>query len=123
MLIPNLPMAMANMAWVDTLENKNLNVALGMAQKAKSLMPDLPEITDTLAWVMYMRGNYADAMPLLQECVQKSPDSAEYRYHLGMTLLATGQKTKGKQELEAALRMKLDSLEAQQAQLALAQTN
>jgi len=120
---PEYAPAMANVAWVDALEGKNLNVALGMAQKAKSLMPDLPAITDTLAWVMYMRGNYADAVPLLQECVQMLPDSAEFRYHLGMTLLAIGQKAKGKQELEAALQMKLDNGEAQQAQQALAQAN
>jgi hypothetical protein len=40
-----------------------------------------------------------------------------------MTLLATGQKTKAKEQLEAALRMKLDSVEVQQAQRALAEAN
>jgi tetratricopeptide (TPR) repeat protein len=120
---PEYAIAMANMAWVDALEGKNLNVALGMAQKAKALIPDLPAITDTLAWVMYMKGDYADAMPLLQECIQKAPNAAEFRYHLGMTLLAVGKKAEGKQELEVALRMKLDSVEANQAQQALAQAN
>jgi tetratricopeptide (TPR) repeat protein len=120
---PEYAIAMANMAWVDALEGKNLNVALGMAQKAKALIPDLPAITDTLAWVMYMKGDYADAMPLLQECIQKAPNVAEFRYHLGMTLLAVGEKAEGKQELEAALRMKLDNAEAHQAQQALAQAN
>jgi tetratricopeptide (TPR) repeat protein len=120
---PDYAIALANMAWVDAIEGKNLNVALGMAQKAKALMPDSPEISDTLAWVMYKRDDYADAMPLLQECIHKSPDSAEFRYHLGMTLLATGQKEKGREQLEAALRMKLDNADAQQAQRALAQAN
>lgn len=120
---PDNAIAMANMAWVDALEGKNLNVALGMAQRAKSLMPGLPAITDTLAWVMYKRGNYAEAIPLLQECVQKSPDSAEFRYHLGMTFVATGEREKGKEQLEAALRMKLDNSEAQQARQVLARTN
>jgi len=120
---PNFAIANANMAWVDAQQGKDLDVALDMAQKAKSMMPELSSVTDTLAWVVYKRGNYADAMPLLQECVQTSPDSAEFCYHLGMTLLATGQKAKGKQELEGALRMKLDSAEIQQAQRALAQAN
>jgi tetratricopeptide (TPR) repeat protein len=120
---PNFAVANANMAWVDAQEGKNLDVALGMAQKAKSMMPELPSITDTLAWVMYKRGNYASAVPLLQECVQQSPDSAEFRYHLGMTLLATGQKAKAKEQLDAALRMNLDSASAQLAQQALAQVN
>jgi tetratricopeptide (TPR) repeat protein len=120
---PNFAPAMANTAWVDALEDKDLDVALGLAQKAKSLQPDLPSITDTLAWVMYRRGNYASAMPLLLEAVQKAPDSAEYHYHLGMTLVASGQKAKGKEELEAALRLKQDSASEQQVRQALAQLN
>ena len=80
---PNFPVANANMAWVDAQEGKNLDVALGRAQKAKSLMPEVPSITDTLGWVMYKRGSYSSAVPILQECVQKSPDSAKFRYPSG----------------------------------------
>jgi TolA-binding protein len=86
-------------------------------------MPEVPSITDTLGWVMYKRGNYDSAVPLLQDCVQKSPDSAKFRFHLGMTLLANGQKNKGKDQLEMALRMNLDTPDAQQARLALGQAN
>src|SRR5262249_26600404 len=61
---PNFAIANANLAWLDVQAGENLDVALGRAQKAKSLMPDLPSITDTLAWVMYKKGNYTGAMPL-----------------------------------------------------------
>jgi Flp pilus assembly protein TadD len=121
---PNFAVALANMAWVDALEGKDLDVALGMAQKAKSQMPELPSITDTLAWVMYKKGNYSGAVPLLEEAVKKAPTSAEYRYHLGMTLVAAGQKDKGKGQLQAALQMKqLKATDAEQARQALAQAN
>jgi tetratricopeptide (TPR) repeat protein len=120
---PNYAIATANVAWVDTQENRDLNVALSMAQKARSMEPGLPSITDTLAWVMYKQGNYAGALPLLQQCVQTSPDSAEFRFHLGMTLMATGKKVEGKEQLEAALRMKLADAETQQAHQMLAQVN
>jgi Tfp pilus assembly protein PilF len=120
---PNFAIANANMAWVDAQEGKNLDLALHMAQKAKSLMPEVPSITDTLGWVMYKRGNYGSAVPLFQECVQKSPDSAKFRFHLGMTLLKAGQKARGKEQLETALRMKLDTLDAQEARQALDQVN
>jgi Tfp pilus assembly protein PilF len=120
---PNFAVANANLAWVDAQEGKDLNSALGMAQKAKSTMPDVPSITDTLAWVMYKKGDYAGAIPLLRECIGKSPDSATFRYHLGMTFLATGQKAAGKSQLEAALRMKLSKDEAQEAQRELSQLN
>jgi tetratricopeptide (TPR) repeat protein len=121
---PNFTVANANMAWVDAQEGKDLDVALGMAQKAKSQAPELPSITDTLAWVMYKKGNYAGAIPLLQECVQKSPNSAEYHYHLGVVLVAAGQRDKGKSHLQAALQMKqLKDADAQQARQALLQVN
>ncbi len=120
---PNFALANANMAWVDAEEGKDLDLALGMAQKAKSSMPELPSVTDTLAWVMYKRGSYASAIPLLQECVQKSPGSAQFRYHLGMSLLADGQKAKAKDQLQAALHMKLEGSEAEQAKQALSGAN
>jgi Flp pilus assembly protein TadD len=95
-----------------------------MAQKAKSQAPELPSITDTLAWVMYKKGNYSGAIPLLQECVQKSPGSAEYHYHLGVVLVAAGQKDKGKSQLQAALQTnQLKDADAQQARQTLLQTN
>lgn len=121
---PNFAVALANMAWVDALEGKDLDVALGMAQKAKSQLPELPSITDTLAWVMYKKGNYSGAVPLLEEAVKKAPASAAYRYHLGMSLVAAGQTEKGKGQLQAALQMKqLKETDAEQARQALAQAN
>jgi tetratricopeptide (TPR) repeat protein len=120
---PNFPIAIANIAWLDAQEGQNLDIALGMAQKAKSLMPEVTSITDTLGWVMYKRGSYDSAVPLLQECVQKSPDTATFRFHLGMTLLAAGQKAKGKQQLETALQMNLDTPDSEQARLALGKAN
>ena len=120
---PSFAVANANMAWGDVQQGSNLDVALSRAQKAKSLMPDAPSVSDTLAWVMYKRGNYAAAMPLLQECVQKSPDSSQFHYHLGLTLIAAGQKAKGREQLESALRLKLDNADALQAQQLLAAAN
>ncbi|HEX4716502.1 MAG TPA: tetratricopeptide repeat protein, partial [Ktedonobacteraceae bacterium] len=117
----NFPMANANMAWVDAVEGKDLDTALAMAQKAKSQVPELPVITDVLAWVMYKRGNYSGAVPLLEDCVKKAPDSAQYHYHLGMALVAAGQKGRGRTQLQAAVQMnKLRPDEIEEARQALA---
>lgn len=120
---PNFAIANANLAWVDAEENRELDVALGMAQKAKSMMPDLPSITDTLAWVMYRRGDYTAAVPLLRDCVQKAPDSATFHYHLGMTLLAIGQKAQAKNQLESALHLNLVNTYAEMARRELTTLN
>lgn len=120
---PNSAVAANNLAWLDALDGKNLDLALGLAQKAKSLAPENITISDTLAWVMFKRGDSTGAIPLLQECVRKSPDLGEFHYHLGMALMAAGKQGKGKMQLEAALRMKLDADEAQQARQVLSQVN
>ena len=119
---PNFTVANANMAWVDAVEGTNLDSALAMAQKAKSQVPELPAITDILAWVMYKRGNYSGAIPLLEDCVKRVPNFAQYHYHLGMALLAGGQKERGKAQLQTALGINnLTPADRQQAQQALAQ--
>jgi len=97
---------------------------LGMAQKAKSQMPEVPSISDTLAWVMYKKGNYSGAIPLLQDCVKKSPDSALYHCHLGLALMAAGKKESGKTQLQAALQTnKLTAADKAQAEQALGERN
>jgi tetratricopeptide (TPR) repeat protein len=117
---PDFPVANANLAWIDAENGKDLDRALSMARKAQSVMPDEPAISDVLAWVMYQQGNYAWAIPLLQECVKKQPESAQYRYHLGLALLAAGQKQDGRSQLEAALeKNKLRPAEQEQARRAL----
>ena len=121
---PNFAVANANIAWVDAQEGKDLDVALGLAQQAKSEMPDVPSISDTLGWVMYKKGNYSGAIPILQDCVKKTPDNAKFRYHLGLALLAAGQKESAKTQLQAALQLnKLEAADTQQAKQALGQTN
>ncbi len=118
----NFPVANANMAWADAEEAKDLDSALAMAQKAKSAAPEMPAITDVLAWVMYKRGNYTGAIPLLEDAVKRAPDSSQYHYHLGLALLAAGQKERGKTQLQAALQINnLRPAEKEQAQQALAQ--
>jgi tetratricopeptide (TPR) repeat protein len=112
-----------DLAWVDAVQNKDLDNALMLAQKAKQLLPDADAVSDTLAWVYYKKGIYGAAIPLLQECVGKSPAHTVYHYHLGMALLANGEKAQGREQLQAALKSGLSGDDAQQAQKALAQAN
>lgn len=118
---PNFAVAANNLAWIYAEQGQNLDVALSLAQRAEAQNPGSPNYSDTLAWVMFKKGNYAGALPLLKNCVQKQPDSAQFLYHLGMVLVSDGQKTEGKAKLEAALNMNLDTQDAQQARKTLLQ--
>jgi len=120
---PNFAAAVNNLAWLYAQHGGNLDVALSLAQKGKELFPDSPSTTDTLAWIQCKKGLYAAAIPLMQECVQKVPSSPTYHYHLGMALLAIGEKQIAKQHLQTALRLKLNQEDSRQVGEALAKLN
>jgi tetratricopeptide (TPR) repeat protein len=98
----------------------NLDGAMALAQKARELAPDLVNAADSLGWIQYKKGLHQPALPLLEECVKKASQSATYQYHLGMVLIATGQKEKARAHLESALRLKLAGEDAAQARQSLA---
>jgi tetratricopeptide (TPR) repeat protein len=104
---PNFAIAEANLAWIYAQRGENLDVALGLAEKARQQLPALESIADTLGWVQYKKGDYSSAKSLLQDCVKTAPQQANYHYHLGMVLVATGDHTRGRSEIENALRLKL----------------
>ncbi|HUE03566.1 MAG TPA: tetratricopeptide repeat protein [Bryobacteraceae bacterium] len=83
----------------------DLDQALTYAQRAKQVMPNLPEVSDTLGWI-YLKKNMSDsAMDIFQELVEKMPQNATYRYHLGMAYAQKGDKVKALRELQQALRI------------------
>jgi tetratricopeptide (TPR) repeat protein len=117
----NFAPAVANLAYVEAEQGGDLNVALGLAQKAKQMLPDADPISDILAWIEYRKGSYRETIPMFKECVRKDPERAVYRYHLGMALLAAGDKGEAKSQLESALQLKLGADNAQHARAKLAQ--
>jgi Flp pilus assembly protein TadD len=121
-LAPHDPLIQNNLAWVYAMEGQNLDVALSLATQAKQAAPDAISINDTLGWIQYKKGNYVIAVGLLTEVVNKIPQSAEYRYHLGMALNGAGQKDRAKEELKKALQLAppLSHDDASQAQTTLA---
>ncbi len=62
-----------------------------------------PSMMDTLGWVKYQNGAVSEALPLLQKAADKSPSSAEIRYHLGMAQLRSGDRAAAKLSLQSAL--------------------
>ena len=109
-----------NLAYLLADQNRDLNEALRLAGIAKKANPDDPGITDTLGWVYYKRGLYANAVSELSFAAEKLPDNATVRYHLGMSYLNNGEKEKARQELEKALSLDRSFDGSDEAQKALA---
>jgi len=62
-----------------------------------------PAILNTRGWVKFKRGEYQASLPLLQQAVDKSPESSLMRYHLGMAQWRTGNIAAARENLEVAI--------------------
>jgi tetratricopeptide (TPR) repeat protein len=85
---------------------------------------EVPQFKDTLGWVHYRRGEYKEALSLLEDAAQQLPNLALVRYHLAMTYKAAGDSTKAAAELNRALQLSgsEDGLK-EKIQLAIQQNN
>jgi tetratricopeptide (TPR) repeat protein len=102
-LDPRAAVAANNLAWIYAEGGGNLDVALGLAQTAKSLLAGSSEVNDTLGWVYYKKGLASLAVPILRESVDKSPRNAVYHYHLGLAYAKSGNSGGARKALERAL--------------------
>ena len=82
---------------------------------AKEIAPDQPMVADTLGWALYRKGMYRSAVVHLEDAVSKSDHNPMTRYHLAMAYLKAGDRDRGRQALEAALRMDPKTAEAKMA--------
>jgi tetratricopeptide (TPR) repeat protein len=83
-LAPTSGRALNSLAYVDSVYLDKVDQAFELAEKARDLAPSNPSVADTLGWIYYLKGDYTHAAALLEESVEKLPDSAEIQYHVGM---------------------------------------
>jgi tetratricopeptide (TPR) repeat protein len=82
---PEYVPALNNLAYLYTERLNDLDKAYNLARKAHDLQPQDAAAGDTLGWVLYNRGDYQQALTILQESAEKAADSPEIQFHLGMT--------------------------------------
>jgi tetratricopeptide (TPR) repeat protein len=103
-LDPNNGVVLNNLAFLLTEHGGDLDDALTKAQRAKQLLPDTSEVSDTLGWI-YLKKNLTDnAIDVFKGLVNKVPAQAIYRYHLGLAYSQKGDKTRALKELQDALK-------------------
>jgi putative PEP-CTERM system TPR-repeat lipoprotein len=84
LLQPNQPAALNNLAWL--LSETDGARAEELARKAVQLVPNQPQIAETLASILVRRGKHAEALPLFAsaEKVIAQDGGALYRYALAL---------------------------------------
>jgi len=118
-LDPDAAVAANNLAWMYAQSGGSLDVALQHAQNAKRLLPNVPEVNDTLGYIYYKLDLAGLAVPLLETSVEKDPSNPEYHYHLGLAYERTNNKVKARKSLSRALTLKLDVKAAEEARAVL----
>jgi putative PEP-CTERM system TPR-repeat lipoprotein len=100
--------ALNNLAWVKQQQGKTAE-ALTLAKRAYYQAP-LPEMADTLGWILAKSGDLQRALPLLAEAVgsQDPTSRAEGAYHYGYALNAAGRGGEARTQLQAACDAKAD---------------
>jgi len=88
---PNSAIALNNLAILYVEQFGQLDKAYDLAKKAKEVANE-PHIADTLGWILFKRGDYNGALPLLQEGAAKLPNLPEIQFHLGMTYYMLGEE-------------------------------
>jgi tetratricopeptide (TPR) repeat protein len=99
---PDLVPALNNLAYLYTERLNDLNKAYDLARKARDLQGQDASVGDTLGWVLYKRGDYQQALTILQESAEKLPGNPEIQFHLGMTAYMMGQTDLAKVALQKA---------------------
>jgi Flp pilus assembly protein TadD len=99
-LEPNDVTALNNLAW--ELMTKDPRKGLEYANAARKQSGDHPAVLDTYAMLLLETGDTAQAIDILGQIAEQSPDVPLFRYHLA-TALAMGGQTDGALELLRAL--------------------
>ncbi len=86
--------------WAD--QGINLDQSLALIRRAVSLRPTDGYITDSLGWVLYMMGQYEDAIPHLERAVELLPYDPTINDHLGDAYWRTGRRLEARFQWERA---------------------
>src|SRR5687767_12117871 len=110
---PRAAVAANNLAWLNANSNGNLDMALQLAQTAKSQLPNRHEVDDTLGWIYYKKGLSSMAIEALSSSATRQPDNPSYNYHLALAYHQSGNTAQAKKYLEKAVnsKSKFDRLE------------
>lgn len=114
-LNPESVIALNNYAYYLALGGGDLDKAEELSRRAVTEQPDNPTYLDTLAWILYLKGQYNEALEIQEKVMESISDdvesSGEYWDHLGDIQYMCGQKDKSLESWKKALLLDKDNRE------------
>ena len=117
---PRSTNALNNLAYLYSERFDEQEKAYELAQRARDLQPNSPNVADTLGRILYKRRQYSRSLILLQESVDKMPESDEIIFHLGMAHYMMGEESAARMALQRALKSGVEFTGSDEAKEALA---
>jgi len=104
---PENAVALNSLGYMLTDDNQRYREAQELLTKAHHLKPDDPVIMDSLGWLYYRQGNYAEAIRALRRAYASYQEPA-VAAHLGEVLWATGAQEEARQIWREAIKQAPD---------------
>jgi tetratricopeptide (TPR) repeat protein len=102
---PKYTPALNNLAYLYSEHLGQLDRAYDLARQARILAPADPATADTLGWILYQKGQYPEALSLLQESADKLSAEPEVQFHAGMAHYMMGDEEPARIALQRALQL------------------
>ena len=102
-LEPDNPVALNNLAYLQSETGGDLDGALQLAKHALARSPKDANISDTIGWIYLKKRMYPSAESVFHQITQQYPNNASFRLHSALSYLGSGDRTKAKSELQLAL--------------------
>ena len=102
-LAPEQPLVLNYLGYSQLTRRENIEEAMALIAKASKLQPDSHEITDSLGWAHFLRGNVGEAIELLERAAKGRPADPEINEHLGDAYYKAGRRFEARYAWQAAL--------------------
>ena len=110
----NNPIVLNDLAW--HLRESDPDRALQFAKRANTIAPQSVSIMDTLAAILLMQGDTAGAQRIIENALEKNPESPTVLFRRAMFLEATGKTDQAIRELDSLLKKKQEFPEKAKAE-------
>ncbi|MDD7971816.1 tetratricopeptide repeat protein [Roseinatronobacter alkalisoli] len=89
--VPDEPQVLNYLGYSLVEQQRNLDEALDMIERAVAGEPDSGYIVDSLGWALFRMGQYEDAVPVMERAVELMPNDPILNDHLGDVYWAVGR--------------------------------
>jgi len=104
-----------DLAYLYSELDQNLDRALELAEKARDLLPQRPEVADTIGWIHYKRKSYSAAKRHFNTALTSRPKEPIFHYHLALAEYEENNFPKAIEGMRTALQLGLAEKESRHA--------